>query len=192
MEERWCTAGALCQQLGWPKRRLIYELENGLPYRTIPPGWTIDWSDSYVWPYFNVEASEISIPYGVVVGAIEPPPPKKHSAMAYEKVTLGIEVLPPGAPADAGVPSPSADAPVASPASPKKVSEADVREAVLAIEADHTKQHPDAPAPDEVALHKAVEKYLGVEVPRERVMNVRDEWAPQFRRRVGRPRKDEQ
>ena len=115
MNATWRSAGALCRELDWSKRRLIYELENGLPYRTIPPGWTIDWRDSYVWPYFNVEASEISIPYGVVVGAIVPPPPKKHSALAYEKVTLGIEVqLPADAPADAEVPSPSASASAAS------------------------------------------------------------------------------
>src|SRR6266436_6941655 len=100
MSATWRSAGALCREFDWSKRRLIYELENGLSYRTIPPGWMIDWRDDSVWPYFNIEASEISIPSGLVVGAIAPPPPKTRSMLSWG-LTLGIEVLPPGAPADA-------------------------------------------------------------------------------------------
>jgi hypothetical protein len=90
----WRTVGTLCRERDWSKRRLIYELENGLPYRTVPPGWRIDWSDDSVWPYFNIEASEISIGYGTVLGAIVPPTPKTFRALEGG-VTLGIEVLPP-------------------------------------------------------------------------------------------------
>src|SRR5262245_11948086 len=182
----WRTLATLCREHDWSKRRLIHELENGLPYRTIPPGWTIEWDDPYLWDYFNVEASEISIPYGLVMGAITPPPPKKHSALAYEKVTLGIEVLPPGAPADDEAPAPSANAPAASPAAPRKVSEADIRDTLLAIVGEHP---PGRPPLDQESLHKELERRLGAPLSVERVRQVRDDFAPQFKRPVGRPRK---
>jgi hypothetical protein len=115
----WWTLGKLCRELGWSRQRLLYELQNGrVRYRTIPEGHVIDdWLDPYLRPYLNIEASEISIPSGVVVGAIndavavitgKPRPPKRRSAL--EGMTVGIEVLPPGAPADAEV-SPPADTP---------------------------------------------------------------------------------
>jgi hypothetical protein len=178
----WRSAGALCRELDWPKRRLIYELENGLPYRTIPPGWTIDWSDSSLWPYFDIEGSEISIPYGLVMGAIEPPPPKTHSALAYEKVTLGIEVLPPDALADADeVPSPSADAPATSPA-PRRPSDAAVEQCFREI----MKERPDDP-PSEPWLLAEMKGRLGAPPGRDRVRKLRREIAPQWKRPVGRP-----
>ena len=85
----WRTTGAFCRERGWLKARLLYELQNGLPYRTFPPGHAFDWSDPFLEPYLNVEASEI-VPSGVVMGAINdavavisgrPRPPKgdRHS-----------------------------------------------------------------------------------------------------------------
>jgi len=195
----WRTLGTLCRELGWSVQRLLYELHNRrVRYRTIPEGYVIDdWLDPYLRPYLNVEASEISIPSGVVVGAINdavavitgrPPPPKRRSEL--EGMTIGIEVLPPGAqPADADVPSPSVDAPVASLVPPRKVSEADLRKALLAIVKEHP---PDSLPPDEETLHKEVERRLDALLARDRVLAARDEVAPHFKRRVGRPRKNEQ
>jgi hypothetical protein len=113
----WRTMGTLCRELGWPRQRLFYELDNKrVPYRTIPEGYVIDdWLDPYLWPYINIEASEISIPSGVVVGAINdavavitgrPRPPKKRRS-ELEGMTIGIEVLPP---TDA-LPAPSSPSP---------------------------------------------------------------------------------
>ena len=125
----WRTTGAFCRERGWSKARLLYELQNGLPYRTFPPGHAFDWSDPYLEPYLNVEASEISFPSGVVMSAINdavavitgrPRPPKRRSVL--EGITLGIEVLPPGAPADADVPSPSAEAPAAPQRKPPSIN----------------------------------------------------------------------
>jgi hypothetical protein len=183
----WRTTGTLRREFDWSKRRLLQELENGLPYRTIPRGWTIDWSDYYLWRHFNVEASEISIPYGTVSGAIAPPPPKTH--LGYEEVILGIEVLPPGTPADAEVPPPSAPAPAGSPPPPKMVSEAALRDAVRVI----VETHPPGTLPlDEEEFHRRVETQLGVQIARDRFLAARDDVAPHFKRRVGRPRKSEQ
>jgi hypothetical protein len=91
----WWTLGKLRRELDWSTARLLHELANGLPYRTIPEGYTIDWSDPYLRRYLNIEASEISVPSGTVVGAIEPPPHKTRSYLAAWGLTLGIEVLPP-------------------------------------------------------------------------------------------------
>jgi hypothetical protein len=181
MNATWRSAGVLCRALDWSKRRLIYELENGLPYRTVPPGWTIDWRDSYVWPYFNVEASEISTPYGVVFAAIVPPPPKTHSALAYEKVTLGIEVLPPDAPTDAE-PAPAADAPAASPA-PRRPSDAAVEQCFRNI----MKECPNDP-PSEDELFAEMRQRLGASPGRNRLRQLRREIAPQWKRPRGHPR----
>jgi hypothetical protein len=177
----WRTAGALCREREWSKRRLTYELENGLLYRTVPPGWTIDWSDDFVWPYFNIEASEISIPSGLVVGAIAPPPPKDISMFSWG-LTLGIEVLPPGAPADAEVLPSSADAPAAPPA-PKRPSDAEVERCLRAI----IKERPDDPPGDD-ELFVEVTRRLGVSPGRDRLRQLRRRIAPQWKRPRGHPR----
>lgn len=95
----WRTTGSLCCERDWSKRRLLHELENGLPYQTIPPGYTVEWGDDSMWPYFSVERSEISIPYGLVMGAIGPPPSKRAGYLRGPGLVLGIEVLAPRVPA---------------------------------------------------------------------------------------------
>jgi hypothetical protein len=187
MNATWRSLGAYRRERDWSIPRLLHELQKGLPYRTIPEGFVIEWGDAYLRRYLNVEASEISVPYGTECGAIVPPAPKK--GLAARGVTLGIEVLPPGAPTDAEMPAPSANAPAASPAPSRKVSEADVRDALLAIVAEHP---PGSPPPDEEALHTELERRLDAEVQRDRVRQARDDYAPQFKRPVGRPRKGAQ
>jgi hypothetical protein len=185
----WRTTGPLCRERGWSKRRLIYELQNGLPYKTFPPGHTFDWSDPYLEPYLNVEASEISFPSGVVMGAINeavalvagrPRPPKRRSPL--EGMTIGIEVLPPGAPADAEVPAPSADAPVALPA-PRRPSDAAVEQCFRDIMAER----PNDP-PDEEWLLSEMTLRLGAPPRRERVRNLWKTVAPEWKKPVGHPR----
>ena len=165
----WRTTGAFCRERGWSKARLLYELQNGLPYRTFPPGHAFDWSDPYLEPYLNVEASEISFPSGVVMSAINdavavitgrPRPPKRRSAL--EGITLGIEVLPPGAPADADVPSPSAEAPAAPQRKPPSIKA--LQDCILAIREDWT----GAP-PDRDKLRELVENRLNRPVGRDHV-----------------------
>ena len=96
-----------------------------------------------------------------------------------------VEILLPRA--DAEVPAPSADAPAASPAPPRTVSEAALRVAVQVIAENHP---PGALPLDEETLHRQVETKLGVQVSRERFLAARDDVAPHFKRRVGRPRKN--
>jgi hypothetical protein len=168
----WRTLGTLCRELDWRRQRLLYELQNGrVPYRTVPPGHVVDWHRPRVLRSLDIEASEVTI------------------VVLDRRLTVGIEVLPPGAPADAEVPALSANAPSASPVPPRKVSEAELRKALLAIVEEHP---PGSPPLDEESLHKKVEGRLGAPVARERVLAARNEVAPHFKLPVGRPRKNAQ
>jgi hypothetical protein len=76
---------------------------------------------------------------------------------------------------------------------PAPASDAALKRCILAIKKEHTEQ--GLRPPTERKLHKEVERRLGVElgreveVARDRVRQVRDAVAPQFRRPVGKPRK---
>jgi hypothetical protein len=170
-EATWRTLGTLCRELDWSRPRLISELENGLRYRTFPEGYVIDWHDRFrAQRTLDVAASTVKV----------------HDSMLHAWVTVGIEVLPP---TDAELPAPPANTPVASPAPPRKVSEAEVRDALLAI----VREHPQGGPPlDEGSLHEELERRLGTPLSVERVRQVRDDFAPQFKRPVGRPRKSTQ
>jgi hypothetical protein len=179
----WRTLGTLCRERDWSRPRLFRELQNGLRTRTFPEGHVINWHDLNVRHALNVEAS--TLPFGYVsasgMGTAD-------SSWAIQE-PIGIEVLPPDAPADAEAPAPPANAPAASPAPPKKISEADVRDAVLAI----VREHPQGSPPlDEGSLHKEVERRVEMPLARERVLAARNEVAPHFKLPVGRPRKNAQ
>jgi hypothetical protein len=90
----WCTTG----ELGWPKPKLIYKLQQGMTYRTWPPGHTLDWHDPAVEHSLNVEASTVTL---VTVA------PPEAGVVGLCALPLGIEVLPP---IDAEMPSLPADA----------------------------------------------------------------------------------
>jgi hypothetical protein len=182
----WQTLGTLCRERDWSRPRLIQELQNGLRHRTIPEGREIDWHKPSVLRSLDVEASTVTFGHVEVSGG-----EGNYSPLfvGYVRETVGIEVLPPGAPADAEAPAPPAIAPAASSAPPRKVSEAVVRAAVLAIAEEHP---PGSPPLDEESLHKEVERRLGARLARDRVLAARDEVAPHFRLPVGRPRKNAQ
>jgi hypothetical protein len=94
----WRSLGTLCRELDWSRPRLIYKLQNGLPYRTVPPGHAIDWRDLNVVHRLDVEASTVTLVLGV---------PKIDGALTLDTLTVGIEVLPP---TNAETPSPPEDA----------------------------------------------------------------------------------
>ena len=91
MDVTWRTAGALCRDRDWSKRRLLHELQHGLPYRTIPAGHTVDWHHAVSAQTLDLEASEVTILRGLVDGM-----------MALDTTIVGIEVQPP---TDAEVPA---------------------------------------------------------------------------------------
>src|SRR5262245_24751127 len=61
MNATWRTLATLCRDLDWSKQRLIYELQNGLRHRTVPPGHTVDWHDPTAVSSLDVEASTVMI-----------------------------------------------------------------------------------------------------------------------------------
>jgi hypothetical protein len=180
----WRTLGALCRTLGWSRPRLFYELQNGLRSRTFPPGHVFNWHDPSLRCALDVEASTLPLSCANTSGMAT-----VNSSWTLQE-PIGIEVLPPEAPpADADVPLPSAEAPAALPVPPKKVSEADVRKAIQSIVKEHP---PGRPPLDEESLVKEVERRVDARLARERVLAARDEVAPHFKLRVGRPRKNAQ
>jgi hypothetical protein len=184
MNATWQTLGKLCRALDWSPQRLLYELQNGrVHYRTVPEGYTIDyWLDPYLRRHLSIEASEISIPYGTMCGAIVPPPSKTQAYLRAGGLILGIEVLAPGAPTDAEMPSPSASAPAASPA-PRRPSDAAVEQCFRAI----MKERPNDP-PSEDDLFAEMKQRLGASPGRDRLRQLRREIAPQWKRPRGHPR----
>jgi hypothetical protein len=44
----WRSLSTLCHERDWSKPRALFELQNGLRYRTVPPGHTIDWHNPNV------------------------------------------------------------------------------------------------------------------------------------------------
>jgi hypothetical protein len=162
----WQTTGALCSERHWSRSRLIHELQNGMRYRTFPEGHVFDWHDCNVVQFhLKVKTSEVEI------------------FVAGKWVTVFIEVLPP---MDPEVPAPSVNAPAASPAPPRKVSEAELRQCLLDIVKEHP---PDTPPLSEEELIEKVEGRLGVPLARDRILAARSKVASHFKLPVGRPRK---
>jgi hypothetical protein len=95
----WRTLSTHCRALGWSKSRAVYELQNGLPHRTIPPGHTIDWHNPDIAHTLDVETGDLTL----ILGAFGGP------GLGFDTLTVSIEVL---APTDAEVPSPPVDASV--------------------------------------------------------------------------------
>jgi hypothetical protein len=75
----WRALGTLCRERDWSRPRALYELQNGLPFRTVPPGHEhkIDWHDRRLLQHLNLAASEVS------------------SEFLSPILTVGIEVLAP-------------------------------------------------------------------------------------------------
>jgi hypothetical protein len=186
----WQSLGTLCRARDWSKPRALYELQNGLPHRTVPPlGHAIDWHDREVQRSLDVTTSEVMIAHALEVV-------KGEGGIAFiwpgtERLTVWIEVLVPTDASPAPVPSlPPIAASPSPPASPRKnVSEPDLRDCLLTIVKEHP---PGSPPPSEETLHAELERRFGTPLPRPRVRNALEEHAPQFKLPVGRPRKGAQ
>jgi hypothetical protein len=173
MNATWRSVGTLCRERDWSKRRLLHELQHGLPYRTVPPGHVVDWHHPVAAQTLDLEKSEVTI-----IGALV------DGTMAFDTIIVGIEVLPPTDETDDVLTaSPASDLP-APPASPKNVSEAALRQCLL----DIVDEHPDDPL-DEETLIAELENRLGAPVARDRVRAARNTHAPNWVLPRGRPRK---
>jgi hypothetical protein len=121
----WRTLGTLCRERDWSRPRLVHELQNGLPYRTVPPGHTVDWHDPNVLRSLDIEASTVTLMRGVFVAEAE-----AGDVFSFDSLTVGVEVLPPTdaevlPPTDAE-PLPPADVEVLPPADVEVLPPADV------------------------------------------------------------------
>jgi hypothetical protein len=75
-------------QLGWSKPRLLYELQNGLPYRTYPPGVEIDWRCGQLAQHsLDIAAGTVMVARGVNFADGE-----SFFVLGPDTVTVGIEV----------------------------------------------------------------------------------------------------
>ena len=152
-----------------------------------------DAADDEFWRFARFDFKENSARVGITFFFVGPGVGRDDGLRSTEYLGIWVSrahvlaLLP--EPTDAEVPAPSANAQAASPAPPKLVSEAALRDAVRAIVEKHP---PGTLPPDEEEFRRQVETQLGVQIARERVQAARDEEAPHFKRRVGRPRKSEQ
>jgi hypothetical protein len=93
----WGSLSTHCRALGWSKSRAIYELQNGLRYRTVPPGHVVDWHNHDIAHNLNVETGDLTLILGVFGGP----------GVGFDTLTVSIEVA---SPTDSSLP---ADAPKA-------------------------------------------------------------------------------
>jgi len=187
----WRTTGALCRERDWSKPRLLDELLNGLRYRTVPPGHVFNWHDPTVRRALDLESSTVPLGYASASSTAT-----VDTSWTMNEA-IGIEVLPPDATADlAAVEAPDgmraetsvADTPAASPAPPEPISNAKLRETILAIKKDH----PNDPLDVDKELWPEVQRRLGQSVARDDVRAAHKKVAPDWVKPVGRPRKSEQ
>jgi hypothetical protein len=176
----WRTAGALCRDQDWSKRRLLHELQDGLPYRTIPAGHVVDWHHPVTAQTFNLDASEVTIIGALIDGEV-----------AFDTTTIGIEFLPPTDVLSA--PEPSAPAPVAPVKRSRKRSpptkrwrkpppQKDIKAALLNI-------LETAPTLSGEDLENALCTSLGEGMTRAKARSAIKRWASQTVKPRGRPRK---
>jgi hypothetical protein len=79
----WQLLGAFCRERDWPKPSALYELESGgLHYRTVPPGYTVDWHDPNVRRSLDLAASTVTLLLGVI----------GDGGLGFDMVTVAIEV----------------------------------------------------------------------------------------------------
>ena len=62
------TLSTACRECDWSALELLYRLENGLPYETVPPGHVIDWNDPNVKSSFDVAAGTVRFVREIVGG----------------------------------------------------------------------------------------------------------------------------
>jgi hypothetical protein len=159
---RWRSLGALCREFDWSQPRLLYELQNGLPYRTFPPGHVIDWYHPDVERGLDLNTGRVTYTRGVL-------------GLGFDRPTVGVEVLPPTdtLPLPPPVPAPSSS----------NVSAAALERCFREIMAER----PDDP-PDEEWLLTELKRRLDASPKRQRVRDLWRRIAPQWKRPRGHPR----
>jgi hypothetical protein len=81
----WRSLATFCRERDWSRPRLLQELQNGLPYRTIPPGHVIDWRHYNVERSLDLAASTVMIVLPVLMADGVPD---------LDCRTIGVEVAP--------------------------------------------------------------------------------------------------
>jgi hypothetical protein len=178
---RWCPAGTACRERGWPAWKLFQELQNGLPYRTFPPGHTFDLSDPEVHRKFDAGVSTITIFAPGMPG----------SDYLTGTVVVGIEVLLPETDValDEQVPEPPRQKARTSPPVErwqKKPPLDDVKAAAFAVAETVSA---DDELPTESEWKAKLETQLGKTVTVELAVKALEQFAPQLKRQPGRQKK---
>jgi hypothetical protein len=182
---QWCSLDEARRHPDWPEGRLTNALKAGrLPWRGYCQYLDIWVTNETVdqqtgrpvadWCHPQVEWERSKAILTMVVDG------ELHS-ITLERIMVRLPTDAIEVPPDAVPPSPTA-------APPRRVSEVELRDAVLAV----VNKHPAGSPPlDEKAFHAKVESELGegAQLSRERVLAARDDVAPHFKLPVGRPRK---
>ena len=177
MDATWRSFGTLCRDLDWSKRRLLDELQHGLPYRTIPAGHVVDWHHPVSAHTLDLEKSEVTILRGLVDGM-----------MALDTTIVGIEVLPPTDALQASSVPPTPVKRQRKPPAPVKrwrrpPPQKDIKDALSAI----LKTSPTLSGEN---LETALCERLGEGMTRQRARNAIRRYAPDTVKPRGRPRKN--
>jgi hypothetical protein len=185
---------------GWPRGRILDEIKaRRLPWRGYVSGMGFVTSDAFYAFYPDGSIEKVTADWDgneLIIVVLD--------NQFHPHTVEGVEVL---LPTDASRASsaPPAEAPSA-PSAPfapsrNKVSNADMRDCLLAIIKDHADGKlivRDAVIPrgspplDEETLQKEMEHRLDARLERDRVRELRDNHAPHFKLPVGRPRKSTQ
>jgi hypothetical protein len=176
MDVTYRSLGALCRDRDWSKRRLLHELQNGLTYRTIPPGHEINWHHPDVERGLDVEASEVTYTKGVL---------DVEGALAFDRPTVGVEVLPPTDALQASSAPPTPVKRQRKPVKPwsKPPPQKDIKGALVNIR--ETK-----PTLSGEKLAAALCERLGEGMTRQRARSAIKRYAPETVKPRGRPRKN--
>jgi hypothetical protein len=94
----WRSLSTLCRELDWSRPRLLHELRNGLPYRTVPPGHMVDWHNLDVECSLDEKTSTVKLVLRVL---------GTNAGLGLDILTVGIEGM---LPTHAEVPLPAAPA----------------------------------------------------------------------------------
>ena len=175
MNVTWRSAGALCRDRDWSKRRLLHELQHGLPYRTIPPGHTVDWHHPVSAHTFNLETGEVTIIRGG--GRVD-------GTLALDTTIVGIEVLPP---TDASAPPTPVKRQREPPAPVKRWRKPPPQKDIKGALEDIREAEPTVSGEK---LATALCERLGEGMTRERARNAIRRYAPDTVKPRGRPRKN--
>ena len=175
MNATWRSAGALCREYDWSKRRLLHELQHGLPYRTFPSGHTIDWHHPHSARSLDLARSEVTI-----IG------PLINGVVGFEMTTVCVEVLPPTDAASSAPPTAvkrQRKPPVSVKRWRKPPPQKTIKDALVNIrEAE--------PTLSGGKLETALCERLGEGMTREKARAAIKKWAPDTVRPRGRPRKE--